>query len=73
MFEKELRQAGHTRTFSIKDRSDAGWEVRDVQDDQVLKQAYYTDWHRVERALTIFNLQIDELESNGWSSYSLKR
>jgi len=68
MFEKELRQAGHTRTFIITDRSAAGWEVRDVQDDQILKQAYYTDWHRVERALSMFNLQIDELESNGWST-----
>jgi len=68
MFERELRQAGHTRTFTITDRSDAGWEVRDVQDDQVLKQAHYTDWHRVERARSMFQIQIDELESNGWAA-----
>jgi hypothetical protein len=67
MFAKELRQEGHTRKFSIKERGRDGWEVRDEQDDQVLKQVCYTDWHRVERALTIFNLQIDELETRGWA------
>ena len=45
-----------------------GWEVRDEQDDRVLKQVCYTDWHRVERALNMFNLQIGELEGRGWSA-----
>jgi len=66
MFAKELQQAGHVRKFSIIEGI-AGWEVRDVQDDRVLKQVCYTDWHRVERALHMFNLQIDELESKGWA------
>jgi hypothetical protein len=34
MFVKELTQAGHTRRFSISERSEMGWEVRDVQDDR---------------------------------------
>ena len=68
MFVKELRQAGHTRKFSISERGVTGWEVRDVQDDRVLKQICYTDWHRVERAMNMFNLQIDDLQSRGWSS-----
>ena len=67
MYAKELTQAGHIRKFSITDKGNAGWEVRDVQDDRVLKQICYTDWHRVERALSMFNLQIDELESKGWA------
>ena len=66
MFVKELYRAGHTRKFSIKDRRPAGWEVRDEQDSRVLKHVHYTDWHRVERALTRFALTIDDLESNGW-------
>ena len=74
MFAKELKRAGHTRKFSISDTGLAGWEVRDVQDDKVLKQVHYTDWHRVERALQMFNLQIDALEDAGWiTDYSLKR
>lgn len=68
MFVKELRQAGHIRKFSIEDRGRDGWEVREEQDDRVLKQIHYTDWHRVERALSVFALQIDELEGLGWSA-----
>jgi hypothetical protein len=68
MFAKELRQEGHTRKFSIRDRGRDGWEVRDEQDDRVLKQVCYTDWHRVERALNMFHITIDDLESRGWSA-----
>ena len=67
MFAKELRQEGHTRKFTIQERGTEGWEVREEQDDRVLKRVCYTDWHRVERALSIFNLQIDELENRGWA------
>jgi hypothetical protein len=73
MFVKELTQAGHTRRFSISERRETGWEVRDVQDDRVLKQVCYTDWHRVERAQQVFNLLIDDLESRGWQSLSTTR
>lgn len=66
MFDKELHQEGHTRRFSIRERGGDGWEVRDEQDNRVLKEVCYTDWHRVERALSVFTLQIDELESRGW-------
>jgi hypothetical protein len=68
MFAKELQRAGHTRKFSIRDAGTSGWEVRDEQDSRVLKHVLYTDWHRVERAQNMFNLQIDELESSGWSA-----
>lgn len=68
MFAKELYRAGHTRKFTIREMGTSGWEVRDEQDDHVLKAVRYTDWHRVERAMNMFNLQIDELESSGWIS-----
>lgn len=68
MFAKELRRGGHTRKFSIRDAGASGWEVRDQQDDRVLKHVHYSDWHRVERALNMFALQIDDLESKGWSA-----
>ena len=66
MFAKELRQDGHTRKFSISERGGSGWEVCDTQDDRVLKQVCYTDWHRVERALQVFAIQIGDLERQGW-------
>ena len=70
MFAKELRRAGHTRKFSIRDLGASGWEVRDQHDDRILKHVHYTDWHRVERALKMFHLQIEELESTGWTGPS---
>jgi hypothetical protein len=68
MFVKELRQAGHVRKFSIKKLGESGWEVRDVQDERVLRQVYYNDWHRVERAVNMFNILIEDLESRGWAA-----
>ena len=67
MFARELYRAGHTRKFSITDVGN-GWEVRDEQDSRVLKAVRYTDWHRVERALNMITLQIDQLEDAGWVS-----
>jgi hypothetical protein len=66
MFAKELRQAGHTKRFSISDAGNAGWEVRVEQDSEVVRRVYYTDWHRVERAVLMMSLQVSELEDNGW-------
>jgi hypothetical protein len=72
MFAKQLHRGGHTRKFSIRDRGASGWEVRDEHDDRVLKHVHYSDWHRVERALNMFVLTIDDLESNGWSAAPLE-
>ena len=66
MFAKELRRAGHTRKFSIRDAGPSGWEVRDEQDNHVLKHVHYTDWHRVERAVLMMSLEVSALEGNGW-------
>jgi hypothetical protein len=66
MFNKELRFAGHVKRFLISGMGRDGWEVREEQDERVVKQIRYTDWHRVERALGMFNLEIVELESQGW-------
>lgn len=68
MFVKELHQAGHVRKFSIKKLGESGWEVRDVQDERVLRQVHYNDWHRVERAVNMFNILIEDLESRGWAA-----
>ena len=66
MFSKELRFAGHVKRFLISGMGRDGWEVREEQDERVVKQVHYTDWHRVERALGMFNLEIVQLEDQGW-------
>lgn len=66
MFAKELRQAGHTKRFTISEAGTEGWEVRVEQDSEVVRRVRYTDWHRVERAVMMLSLQVSELEDNGW-------
>lgn len=66
MFAKELRQAGHIKRFTISQAGAEGWEVKVEQDSLVVRQVYYQDWHRVERAAQLMALQVSELEENGW-------
>jgi len=66
MFVKELRQAGHTKRFTISEAGSEGWEVRVEQDSHVVRRVCYTDWHRVERAAQMMALQVTELEEKGW-------
>lgn len=68
MFAKELIQAGHTRRFIVSEAGGAGWEVREEQDSHVVRRIHYTDWHRVERALSAIRRRVSELEDAGWRS-----
>jgi len=42
--------ARHTKRFLSNAGAEKGWEVRED-----LKRVWYTDWHRVERAMHAFN------------------
>jgi hypothetical protein len=66
MFAKELKQAGHTKRFTISQAGAEGWEVREEQDSHILRQVFYQDWHRVERAAQIMAMRVSELQENGW-------
>ena len=67
MFEKELTYAGHIKKFVITEAGNLGWEVRVEQDSRVLQKVCYTDWHRVERALSALSSEVVELERDGWT------
>lgn len=56
MVTRELTQSGETQRFTVT-RSAGGWEIREERDSRVVKRATYTDWHRVERALQVFELK----------------
>jgi hypothetical protein len=64
-FSKSLRKNDHTRRYSIRSTA-SGWEVREEQDAEVLRQTQYQDWHRVERARLGITLQLDVLRGDGW-------
>lgn len=70
MFNKELRQAGHVKRFSITEAPGEGWEVREEADSQVVRRVHHRDWHRVERAKRQMELQVVDLEERGWRSDS---
>jgi hypothetical protein len=66
MFIKVLTQAGHTRRFTISEAARLGWELRVEEDSTVVRRVCYTDWHRVERALSAIAEQVATLEEAGW-------
>ena len=67
MFAQELTHAGHVRRFEITNQGADGWEMRVEEDHTVVRRQRFTDWHRVERALTRVTQEVAELESAGWT------
>lgn len=66
MFSISLRNADQTRRYSISPLSTAGWEVKLEQEGQLTRHVYYHDWHRVERMLALFRLEVSHLTEHGW-------
>ena len=66
MFSKSLRNKEQTRRYSIAP-TDAGWEVKEERDSEVVKKVRYQDWHRVERAIRSITIELDDLQRQGWS------
>ena len=54
MFTKEVIEAGQARSVTVT-RTAAGWEVREVYQQQLVRSVTYNDWHRVERAMELFS------------------
>lgn len=65
-FRKTLQFHDHTRRFSIV-TTDEGWELREERDSEVVRQARFQDWHRVERATRSIAIELDDLRTKGWA------
>ena len=52
----EMLSATDNHRRVIVRRHPAGWEVSEEVEDRVVRRVNYTDWHRVERALQMFQL-----------------
>ena len=70
MFAKTIQKADYVRHYSIQ-RTSVGWEVRTEQNSEAVRQVCYQDWHRVERALRVFILEVDSLEQDGWTAVNV--
>jgi len=64
-YEQTLRKDDHTRRFQIQ-LDDRGWRVLERSDATVVRDATYTDWHRVERVRRAFNVETSTLRAEGW-------
>jgi hypothetical protein len=49
--EPELQNPARAITVA---KSTEGWEVRETNNSTVVRSRKYTDWHRVERAVQVF-------------------
>jgi len=65
-FEQTFRKDDHTRRFEILVDAQ-GWRVVERADSAVVRDALYTDWHRVERARRAFTLEMTSLRAEGWA------
>ncbi len=65
-YSKQLQFREHTRRYSIVVTM-AGWEVREERDSEVVRQACYQDWHRVERARRTMASELEDLQTQGWT------
>ena len=66
MFHLSLQCADHVRHYSITAANPFGWEVKLEEDRQVRRNDLYQDWHRVERAMALFELEVLQLTASGW-------
>ena len=44
----------------------SGWELTLQEDLERIKRVHFEDWHRVERAVAVVRLEIEDLTSRGW-------
>lgn len=66
MFTREFTLADHSRRFTVSPSDAGGWELRVTEDRAVVRRTYFTDWHRVERAMNAIEREMSELVAKGW-------
>jgi hypothetical protein len=66
LFTKTLVRARQVRTFEVAALPDVGWQASERSGALVIDSRRFSDWHRVERTLTRFDREINELRSQGW-------
>ena len=65
-FIKSIKKANQIRRYTIQTAT-SGWEVREEQGSEIVRQVHYQDWHRVERARRELMMEMHFLQENGWT------
>jgi hypothetical protein len=58
MMSRQFRQGSHVFRLVVF-RNGQGWEVHEECDWKVIRMTRYSDWHRVERAIRLFEQRKD--------------
>ena len=66
MFCIALRHDQHTREYAVSAAQPSGWELTLQEDLQRTRRVHFEDWHRVERAVAVVRLEVDDLTAHGW-------
>jgi len=66
VFRKTLVRSFHVRYFEIDALPPSGWIASEREDERVVHERRYTDWHRVERAAMRFTREVADLQRQGW-------
>jgi hypothetical protein len=66
MFSIALRHEQHTREYAISASELSGWELTLQEDLGRIKRVHFEDWHRVERAVAVVKLEVEDLTAKGW-------
>jgi hypothetical protein len=64
-----LVRGDHVRSFEVRPARREqwfGWEASERQDQRLVQQQRFSDWHRVERAINRFIAEISALRQQGW-------
>jgi hypothetical protein len=70
--ERFLINQGHVHHFIVKHDA-TGWDVCEEEDSTVIRQVHHNDWHRVERAVMLFDHAALVLEREGWVESAQRR
>lgn len=66
MFSIALRHEQHTRQYDVSVSQPSGWELTLREDLDHIKRVHFEDWHRVERAVAVVRLEVEDLTARGW-------
>jgi hypothetical protein len=66
VFSLNLTDGAHHRHFAVERAPNLGWKIRDESDAEVIRQATFDDWHRVELAIRGFTAEAAILTRHGW-------
>ncbi len=66
IFAKHLSARHHIRSFIVGEADERGWEVREQEDDRVIRTMWTHNWYGVEKAMMRFAIEAVRLRSDGW-------